>query len=321
MDDARERKNPRKISDSYSKAANQTNMLSQLSSAWYNLDVDFRRDIPEPSETTTANTFLDQIDAQADIWYGGHIELMPITNPLTMLILEPKSLRLQRQGQNTLIMMISLFVAVDTRSQTAQEMRKHLNTQKKMTHQSVIGVMRERRRSHEHEYRDHSREHKHRDRSREHKHWNREKRDNRDKKLVYIVNEDDKPHYASDSESSESSGEASANWVEAQAITTSHQCRRCHKPFESNNKVHEHTRKECKRQSRGKSAVIVVSNLGLGYVKEIEPPNAFHAVMDRAQTPPINERHHDENHAAARVKPLSSRPTPRQQNDHRADKT
>lgn len=178
MDDARERKNPRKISGSYSKAANQTNMLSQLSSAWYNLDVDFRRDIPEPSETTHGQYFLasNRRTSRYLVWvsgtltsrekriamtdpidHRGHIELMPIINPLKMLILEPKSLRLQRQGQNTLIMMISPFVAVDTRSQTAQEMRKHLNTQKKMTHQSVIGVMRERRRSHEHEYRDCSR--------------------------------------------------------------------------------------------------------------------------------------------------------------------
>lgn len=73
MDDARERKNPRKISGSYSKAANQTNMLSQLSSAWYNLDVDFRRDIPEPSETTHGQYFLasNRRTSRYLVWVSG----------------------------------------------------------------------------------------------------------------------------------------------------------------------------------------------------------------------------------------------------------
>ena len=290
LNDARERKNPREFVQDimrYSKAANQTAMLSQLSSAWYNLDAEFRRDIPEPNENTTANIFLDQIDAKADIWFTlAERRHQEKKNRYDNQSKRPYKAYDNRSFDNaytrTKVVTISK-TKPDYSDDDDEPIRSHQyeksnhprdeetpeHTKKDDTPERDRGNKRQRG-SHEHKYRDRSREHKHRNRScehkhrgrsREHKHWDHDKRENRDKKPVYIANEDDEPHYASDGESnSESNGEASVNWVGAQAITTSHQCRRCHRTFESNNKVHEHIRKECKRQSRTKSANTEVSS-------------------------------------------------------------
>ena len=50
------------------RAGHLASTYSQLSIIWNRIDVSLRRDIPEPTETTSLSQFLDQIDAKTGIW-------------------------------------------------------------------------------------------------------------------------------------------------------------------------------------------------------------------------------------------------------------
>ncbi len=72
MTDARQQKNPRLYTQDifrYAKAAEMSSLYNQLSIAWNNLDWEFRRDIPEPTSTTTMRAILDQLDSKSNIWF------------------------------------------------------------------------------------------------------------------------------------------------------------------------------------------------------------------------------------------------------------
>ena len=72
MTDARTGKNPRVYAQEifrHAKAAEMSSVYNQLSIAWNNLDVEFRRDIPEPTAGTSIRVFLDSLDSKADIWF------------------------------------------------------------------------------------------------------------------------------------------------------------------------------------------------------------------------------------------------------------
>lgn len=72
MADARQQKNPRLYAQDifrYAKAAEMPSLYNQLSIAWNNLNWEFRRDIPEPTSTTTMRAFLDQLDSKSGIWF------------------------------------------------------------------------------------------------------------------------------------------------------------------------------------------------------------------------------------------------------------
>ena len=68
--DARDGRSPRSYVQNiirHAKAADM-NTLNQLTMAWNNLAFDFRRDIPEPTASTSINTFMNQLDSKAGIW-------------------------------------------------------------------------------------------------------------------------------------------------------------------------------------------------------------------------------------------------------------
>lgn len=72
MSDARNEKSPRTYVQNilrYAKAAEFSSIYNQLTVAWNNLALEFRRDIPEPTSATTLGQFLDQVDAKANIWF------------------------------------------------------------------------------------------------------------------------------------------------------------------------------------------------------------------------------------------------------------
>ena len=72
MTDARNGKSPRTYVQSimrHAKAAELTSSFNQLTVAWNNLGLEFRRDIPEPTPATTLGQFLDQVDSKANIWF------------------------------------------------------------------------------------------------------------------------------------------------------------------------------------------------------------------------------------------------------------
>lgn len=46
-----------------------TSVYNQLTIAWNNLSIEFRRDVAEPTSTTTIAEFLDGLDSRANIWY------------------------------------------------------------------------------------------------------------------------------------------------------------------------------------------------------------------------------------------------------------
>ena len=72
MNDARQGRTPRSFAQSmlrHAKAAQMTSVYNQLSLAWNNLALEFRRDIPEPTVSTTISQFLGQLDAKENLWY------------------------------------------------------------------------------------------------------------------------------------------------------------------------------------------------------------------------------------------------------------
>ena len=52
----------------HARSAEMGNTLNQLTLAWNNLAFEFRRDIPEPTSSTTLSSFLDQVSGKAGIW-------------------------------------------------------------------------------------------------------------------------------------------------------------------------------------------------------------------------------------------------------------
>lgn len=72
MNDARQGRPPRAYAQNilrHAKAAHMTSVYNQLSLAWNNLALEFRRDVPEPTSATTLSQFLNQIDSKKNIWY------------------------------------------------------------------------------------------------------------------------------------------------------------------------------------------------------------------------------------------------------------
>ena len=72
MNDARQGRTPRAFAQSmlrHAKAAQMTSVYNQLSLAWNNLALEFRRDIPEPTPTTTISQFFGQLDSKENLWY------------------------------------------------------------------------------------------------------------------------------------------------------------------------------------------------------------------------------------------------------------
>ena len=72
MADARGSKSPRAYVQSvirHARAAELTSTFNQLTVAWNNLGLEFRRDIPEPTSSTTLAQFLDQVDVKSNIWF------------------------------------------------------------------------------------------------------------------------------------------------------------------------------------------------------------------------------------------------------------
>ena len=72
VSDARNGKTPRSYVQSilrHAKAAEFTSTYNQLAVAWNNLALEFRRDIPEPTASTTLKQFLEQLDAKSSIWF------------------------------------------------------------------------------------------------------------------------------------------------------------------------------------------------------------------------------------------------------------
>ena len=68
--DARSGRRPRAYVQNilrYAKAADMTT-FNQLTTAWNNLAFEFRRDIPEPTASTSISTFMNQLDSKAGIW-------------------------------------------------------------------------------------------------------------------------------------------------------------------------------------------------------------------------------------------------------------
>ena len=66
MHDAQGRKNPHTYAQAmfrHAGAAEMTSVHNQLTIAWNNLTLDFRRDIPEPTSNTTIAQFLDQLNS------------------------------------------------------------------------------------------------------------------------------------------------------------------------------------------------------------------------------------------------------------------
>ena len=69
--DARNGKSPRTYVQNlirHAKAAEFDSIYNQLTVAWNNLALEFRRDIPEPTPSTTLGQFLDQVDSKSNIW-------------------------------------------------------------------------------------------------------------------------------------------------------------------------------------------------------------------------------------------------------------
>ena len=72
MNDARQGRSPRSFAQNmlrHTKAAQLTSVYNQLSLAWNNLALEFRRDIPEPATTTTLSQFLGQLDFKENLWH------------------------------------------------------------------------------------------------------------------------------------------------------------------------------------------------------------------------------------------------------------
>ncbi len=72
INDARQGRTPRSFAQNmlrHAKAAHMTSVYNQLSLAWNNLALEFRRDIPEPTMATTLSQFLAQLDSKENIWY------------------------------------------------------------------------------------------------------------------------------------------------------------------------------------------------------------------------------------------------------------
>ena len=72
MSDARQGRSPRSFAQNmlrHAKAAMMTSVYNQLSLVWNNLGLEFRRDIPEPTLTTTIGQFMGQLDAKESLWY------------------------------------------------------------------------------------------------------------------------------------------------------------------------------------------------------------------------------------------------------------
>ena len=68
--DARSGRRPRAYVQNilrYAKAADMTT-FNQLTTAWNNLAFEFRRDIPEPTASTSVSSFMNQLDSKAGIW-------------------------------------------------------------------------------------------------------------------------------------------------------------------------------------------------------------------------------------------------------------
>ena len=72
MADARNGKSPRAYVQAvlrHAKAAEFSSTYNQLTVAWNNLALEFRRDIPEPTSATTLGQFLEQVDTKSSIWF------------------------------------------------------------------------------------------------------------------------------------------------------------------------------------------------------------------------------------------------------------
>ena len=72
MADARAEKSPRSYAQDifrHAKAAQLTKVYNQLTIAWNNLALNFRRDIPELTSSTTISIFIDQLDSKASLWF------------------------------------------------------------------------------------------------------------------------------------------------------------------------------------------------------------------------------------------------------------
>ena len=72
MNDARQGRTPRSFAHNmlrHAKAAMMTSDYNQLCLVWNNLGLEFRRDIPEPTPTTTIGQFLGQLDSKESLWY------------------------------------------------------------------------------------------------------------------------------------------------------------------------------------------------------------------------------------------------------------
>ena len=71
FNDARNSKHPRGYAQNilrHARAAEVGSLQNQLTMAWNNLAVEFRIHIPEPNASTTVRHFMEQLDAQADMW-------------------------------------------------------------------------------------------------------------------------------------------------------------------------------------------------------------------------------------------------------------
>ena len=72
FNDARNGKHPRLYAQNilrYAKAAEVGSIQNQLTMAWNNLAVEFRIHVPEPTPSTSVRHFMEQLDAQADMWW------------------------------------------------------------------------------------------------------------------------------------------------------------------------------------------------------------------------------------------------------------
>ena len=72
INNARQGRTPRSFMQNmlrHTKAAHIDSIYNQLTLAWNNLAVELRRDIPEPTLTTTLSQFLRQLDSKENLWY------------------------------------------------------------------------------------------------------------------------------------------------------------------------------------------------------------------------------------------------------------
>jgi len=83
MTDARSGRTPRAYVQDimrHAQAAEFSAVYNQLLMAWNNLNLDFRMQIPEPTTTTSLNSFLDSLDSKATTWQERAARRYPSSN-------------------------------------------------------------------------------------------------------------------------------------------------------------------------------------------------------------------------------------------------